>query len=62
VLFESDRTLRVGQEVDLSIAWPALLRKSVGLTLRIQGSIVRAEQKLTELTIKHYEFRTRRRE
>jgi hypothetical protein len=59
VVFESDHPLREGMEADLSIAWPASLSKSVGLTLRVRGRIVRADQNRAALTLTHYEFRTR---
>jgi hypothetical protein len=59
VVFEADRPLREGLDADLSIAWPASLSKSVGLTLRVRGRIVRAEQNRIALTMTHYEFRTR---
>jgi hypothetical protein len=59
LIFESDRPLREGMEADLSIAWPASLSKSVGLTLRVRGRIVRADQNRAALTLTHYEFRTR---
>ncbi|MGD1069443.1 MAG: hypothetical protein ABSB15_04825 [Bryobacteraceae bacterium] len=57
VLFESDLTLGVGLEVDLSIAWPALSSESAALTLRLKGRIGRANRNLAELTTEHYEFR-----
>ena len=59
VLFEADRKLRAGLEVTLSIAWPASLSKSVGLTLRVSGVIERADRKFAALTMTRYEFRTR---
>ena len=59
VVFEADRPLREGMDADLTIAWPAVLSKSVGLTLRVRGRIVRAEQTRIALTMTHYEFRTR---
>ena len=59
VVFEADRPLQEGLDADLSIAWPASLSKSVGLTLRVRGRIVRAEQNRIALTMTHYEFRTR---
>ena len=59
VIFEADRPLREGLDADLSIAWPASLSKSVGLTLRVRGRIVRADQNRIALTMTHYEFRTR---
>ncbi len=59
VVFEADRPLQEGLDADLSIAWPASLSKSVGLTLRVRGRIVRVEENLIALTMTHYEFRTR---
>ncbi len=59
VVFEADRPLREGMDADLSIAWPATLSKSVGLTLRVRGRIVRVEHNRIALTMTHYEFRTR---
>jgi hypothetical protein len=59
VIFEADRPLQEGADADLSIAWPASLSKSVGLTLRVRGRIVRADKNLIALTMTHYEFRTR---
>lgn len=59
VVFEADRPLREGMDADLSIAWPASLSKSVGLTLRVRGRIVRSENTRIALTMTHYEFRTR---
>ena len=59
VLFEADRKLRAGLEVTLSIAWPASLSESVGLTLQVSGRIVRADRNFAALTMTSYEFRTR---
>lgn len=60
VLFESDRSLGVGLEVDLLIAWPALSSETAALTLRLKGRIGRADRHLAELTTEHYEFRISR--
>jgi hypothetical protein len=59
VIFEADRPLQPGLDADLSIAWPASLSKSVGLTLRVRGRIVRVHRNVIALTMTHYEFRTR---
>jgi hypothetical protein len=59
VIFEADRALPAGREIDLSITWPASLSKSVGLTLRVMGRLVRADQNRMAMVIKRYEFRTR---
>jgi hypothetical protein len=60
VLFESDRKLGPGVEVDLSIAWPALSGESVALTLWLKGRIDRANKNMAELTTEQYEFRISR--
>jgi hypothetical protein len=59
VLFEADRALPEGMDAELSIAWPASLSESVGLTLWVRGRIVDADQNRIALTMTHYEFRTR---
>ena len=59
VEFEPDRLLRVGQDLDLSIAWPVKLNDAAGLTLRVRGRVVRANQAFVELKTERYEFHTR---
>jgi c-di-GMP-binding flagellar brake protein YcgR len=59
VLFESNNPLTLGIELELAIAWPASLSKSVGLTLWLTGKVVRAERNRLAVAIARYAFRTR---
>jgi hypothetical protein len=59
VLFESNSPLKPGVELELSIAWPLSLGKSVGLTLWLTGKVVRTEQNRSAVAIARYAFRTR---
>jgi hypothetical protein len=59
VLFESNSPLKPGVELELAIAWPASLSKSVGLTLWLTGKVVRTEQNRSAVAIARYAFRTR---
>jgi len=59
VLFESDNPLKLGIQVELTIAWPLLLGTSTGLTLWLAGKVIRVEQNRSAVAIVRYEFRTR---
>ena len=56
--FETDRTLPVGLNVELSIAWPALLHNVAPLQLVAFGKIVRASGHKTAMLMLQHEFRT----
>ena len=58
--FTADRPLLVGQRLEVSINWPALLDGGVQLQLILTGLIVRTNQSTTTLQIQRHEFRTRR--
>ena len=58
VLFESMHSLRPGQQIELSIAWPARIDGIVRMQLRASGQIVREQDNCTGVRILHYEFRT----
>jgi hypothetical protein len=58
VLFEADRPLPVGLNVELSIAWPVLLHNVAPLQLVVSGRMVRCDGPLTALRITQHEFRT----
>ena len=58
ILFESEEPLPVGEKVELSIPWPALLNGEIALSLRTIGTIVRANRRHTAATIDKYEFFT----
>jgi hypothetical protein len=58
ILFEAGRSLPVGLNVELSVAWPVLLQHVAPMQLRISGRIVRSEGHGTAVRITQHEFRT----
>ena len=60
--FTADRPLSIGQKLDLSIDWPALLDGDVQLQLVVSGVVVRTDGAVTALRMDRHEFRTRRAE
>jgi hypothetical protein len=47
-----------GQQIELSIAWPARIDGTVRMQLRASGRTVREQENCTGVRILHYEFRT----
>lgn len=60
VLFATERRLRSGKRVELSVNWPAVLEGGCLLKFVVVGRIVRVEDARASITIEQYEFRTRR--
>lgn len=58
VLFESDRAMPVGLNVELSIAWPVLLHNVSQLQLVVVGKVVRSQGRRTAIRMTQHEFRT----
>jgi len=58
LLFDAGRPLPVGLNVELSIAWPVLLRESAPLQLVVNGRIVRSNNNRVALRMVQHEFRT----
>ena len=58
--FVADKPLSIGQKLDVSMDWPALLDGVTGLQLIVWGWVVRTSGTITALRIERYEFRTRR--
>jgi hypothetical protein len=58
ILFESMHSVRPGQQIELSIAWPAKIDGIVRMQLRASGRTVREQDNRTAVRILHYEFRT----
>ena len=58
VLFQADRQMPAGARIELSIAWPVLLRNVAPLQLRVIGDIVRVRGREAAVRIGEYEFRT----
>ena len=58
ILFETDRPLPVGLNVELSVAWPVMLHNVASMQLVISGRIVRAAGQRTAIQMTQHEFRT----
>ena len=58
ILFETDRQLPTGLNVELSISWPVLLHNVAPLQLVVTGRIVRAAGRRTAIRMMQHEFRT----
>ena len=60
ILFDAERPLRSGLDVELHISWPALLHDAVALQFVVFGRIVRAEGNRAAIRTLSCEFRTAR--
>jgi len=60
VLFETDRQLPSGGNIELSICWPVLLHNVAPLQLVISGRVVRVAGSRTAIRMTQHEFRTSR--
>jgi hypothetical protein len=58
ICFEAGRPLPVGLNVELAIAWPALLHNIAPMQLAVSGKIVRADGNRTAVRMIQHEFRT----
>ena len=58
ILFETDRQLPTGLNVELAISWPVLLHNVAPLQLVVTGRIVRASGRRTAVRMMQHEFRT----
>jgi hypothetical protein len=58
ILFDAGRELPVGLNVELSVAWPALLHNFAPMQLVATGRIVRTDGGLTAIQLTQHEFRT----
>ena len=58
--FTADRPRLVGQNLDVSIDWPARLDGDVQLQVVVSGVVVRTDGAVIALRIERHEFRTRR--
>jgi hypothetical protein len=59
LLFTTEDRLPVGQTVELSVAWPALLGGKCPLQFVATGRVIRSESHRAAVKIERYEFRTR---
>jgi hypothetical protein len=62
VVFTADQPLEAGTNLEISIAWPALLNGRVALQLVVVGDVVGRRDSLTTVRIRKYHFRTRGRQ
>ena len=58
MLFQTDREIRPGLGIEISIAWPVLLHNVARLQLLMVGEVVRAAGGRVAVRIRHHEFRT----
>lgn len=58
IFFDAGRQLPAGLNVELAVAWPALLHNVAPMQLAISGKIVRTEGTLSAVRISQHEFRT----
>jgi hypothetical protein len=58
VLFTTTEPVRVGQFLELVLAWPARLNNTVALKLVVQGRVVREDSGWAVIAIERSEFRT----
>ena len=58
ILFDADRSLRPGANIELAIAWPVLLHDVTRLQLVLNGRVKRCNGRLVAMEIAHLEFRT----
>jgi len=59
VRFQTDREWTIGENLDLSIHWPAMLYGVTPLQLMVAGRIIRSAGVDAAVQIIRYEFRTR---
>jgi hypothetical protein len=58
VAFTSERALKAGTMLELSVSWPVLLDKTCLLQLVATGPVVRSNDAVTAIGIERHEFRT----
>ena len=59
VEFTTEHDLQTGQEVEVAMHWPVLLRRECLMKLVIYGPVVSSEAGRAVVRIRRYEFRTR---
>lgn len=58
ILFECDRALPAGHNVELHVCWPVMLHNQAPMQLVITGRIVRSAGRRTAVRMVQHEFRT----
>jgi len=59
VKFTTERALKPGQQVEVTVNWPVLLGKRCLMKLVISGPVTSSDAKSAVVRIMRYEFRTR---
>ena len=59
IIFESAESLPAGTELEILVAWPALLEDRIGLQLWLRASVLRNLSHGVTAGIRRYQFRTR---
>jgi hypothetical protein len=59
ILLEALHALPVDSDIELLMAWPALLNNETALTLHATGCTVRVQGQFTAVRVQSYEFRIR---
>jgi hypothetical protein len=58
ILFRAEDSLRIGEQVELSIPWPAFIDGFPPVQLIVYGIIVRSDQNRNAIRMTRHEFRT----
>jgi hypothetical protein len=58
ILFTTDRHLRPGSDIEVTVSWPVLLTADLHLRLVALGRVVRSEEGTAAMEISRYEFRS----
>lgn len=61
VIFETAEPLPVGTDLEMTVAWPAMLDSSVGMQLWVRAHVVHSSAPVVTAAIYKYQFRTRSR-
>jgi hypothetical protein len=59
ILFQSEKEVAEGVQIELAIAWPVRLSDVAGLTWHVTGRTVRSQGKCAAVKILHHNIRTR---
>ena len=58
ILCAVDKMFAEGSQLEVSVAWPALLQGAAPLKLKATGLVMRSDGKLTAIRVMRHEFRT----
>jgi hypothetical protein len=59
ILFTAESRLPMGEQIEVSVDWPAQLNARCGLKLVALGKVVRSTNDAAAIRIEKYDFRTR---